>query len=144
MATLGNLYGVNVDHYIRINFAGFISIIDAWAAWMSTPIRRSPRWAAPATTTPPPSPRAGTIWTARVRWLFARERHAFASGDIQRGINQMKVIDAMANKLKSPTVLMSFSKLMDAASNCFVTSSFAGSDQCAGADAAERLCRVGY
>jgi anionic cell wall polymer biosynthesis LytR-Cps2A-Psr (LCP) family protein len=29
MATLGNLYGVNVDHYIRINFAGFISIIDA-------------------------------------------------------------------------------------------------------------------
>ena len=29
MATLGNLYGVDVDHYIRINFAGFISIIDA-------------------------------------------------------------------------------------------------------------------
>ena len=29
MATLGNLYGVNVEHYIRINFAGFISIIDA-------------------------------------------------------------------------------------------------------------------
>ena len=53
---------------------------------------------------------------------FARERHAFASGDIQRGINQMKVIDAMVNKLKSPTVLMSFSKLMDAVSDCFVTS----------------------
>ena len=29
MATLGNLYGVNVDQYLRINFAGFISIIDA-------------------------------------------------------------------------------------------------------------------
>ena len=53
---------------------------------------------------------------------FARERHAFASGDIQRGINQMKVIDAMMNKIKSPTVLMSFSKLMDAVSDCFVTS----------------------
>ena len=34
----------------------------------------------------------------------------------------MKVIDAMVNKLKSPTVLMSFSKLMDAVSDCFVTS----------------------
>ena len=54
---------------------------------------------------------------------FARERHAFASGDIQRGINQMKVIDAMMNKIKSPTVLMSFSKLMDAVSDCFVTRS---------------------
>ena len=29
MATLGNLYGINVDQYLRINFAGFISIIDA-------------------------------------------------------------------------------------------------------------------
>ena len=29
MATLGNLYGVNVEHYLRINFAGFINIIDA-------------------------------------------------------------------------------------------------------------------
>ena len=26
---------------------------------------------------------------------FARERHAFKTGDVQRGINQMKVIDAM-------------------------------------------------
>ena len=53
---------------------------------------------------------------------FARERHAFASGDIQRGINQMKVIDAMLNKIKSPALLMGFSKIMDAASDCFVTS----------------------
>ena len=52
---------------------------------------------------------------------FARERHAFASGDIQRGINQMKVIDAMLNKIKSPALLMGFSKIMDAASDCFVT-----------------------
>ena len=28
----------------------------------------------------------------------------------------------MMNKIKSPTVLMSFSKLMDAVSDCFVTS----------------------
>ena len=53
---------------------------------------------------------------------FARERHAFKTGDIQRGINQMKVIDAMVNKLKSPALLMGFSKLMDAAADCFVTS----------------------
>ena len=44
------------------------------------------------------------------------------SSIISSGINQMKVIDAMMNKIKSPTVLMSFSKLMDAVSDCFVTS----------------------
>ena len=39
-----------------------------WAAWMSTPIRRSLLLAAPATMTPPPLWRAGTIWTARPLW----------------------------------------------------------------------------
>ena len=34
----------------------------------------------------------------------------------------MKVIDAMLNKIKSPALLMGFSKIMDAASDCFVTS----------------------
>ena len=33
----------------------------------------------------------------------------------------MKVIDAMLNKIKSPALLMGFSKIMDAASDCFVT-----------------------
>ena len=34
----------------------------------------------------------------------------------------MKVIDAMLNKIKSPALLMGFSKIMDAAADCFVTS----------------------
>ena len=29
METLGNLYGIEVDEYVRINFAGFIDIVDA-------------------------------------------------------------------------------------------------------------------
>ncbi len=46
MATLGNLYGINVGHYIRINFAGFINIVDARAAWTCILTRPSPQWAA--------------------------------------------------------------------------------------------------
>ena len=122
MATLGNLYGIQVDHYIRIDFSGFISIIDAvggvdvYSDQAFTSVG-SPGYYAPTT--------FAEGWNhldGKSALAFARERHAFASGDIQRGITQMKVIDAMANKLKSPTVLMSFSKLMDAVSDCFVTS----------------------
>ena len=99
MATLGNLYGVNVEHYLRINFAGFINIIDAIGGVD-----------------------VYSDQDGKSALAFARERHAFKTGDIQRGINQMKVIDAMVNKLKSPALLMGFSKLMDAAADCFVTS----------------------
>ena len=70
MATLGNLYGVNVDHTSASILRASSASSMPWAAWMSTPIRRSPRWAAPATMTPPPLPRAGTIWMARLRWLL--------------------------------------------------------------------------
>ena len=122
MATLGNLYGINVDHYIRIDFSGFISIIDAVGGVDVYSDQAFTSVGSPGYYDPTTFAEGWNHLDGKSALAFARERHAFASGDIQRGINQMKVIDAMANKLKSPTVLMSFSKLMDAVSDCFVTS----------------------
>ena len=122
METLGNLYGVNVDHYIRINFAGFISIIDALGGVDVYSDQAFTSVGSPGYYDPTTFVEGWNHLDGKSALAFARERHAFASGDIQRGINQMKVIDAMMNKIKSPTVLMSFSKLMDAVSDCFVTS----------------------
>jgi len=122
MATLGNLYSIQVDHYIRIDFSGFISIIDAVGGVDVYSDQAFTSVGSPGYYDPTTFAEGWNHLDGKSALAFARERHAFASGDIQRGINQMKVIDAMANKLKSPTVLMSFSKLMDAVSNCFVTS----------------------
>ena len=122
MATLGNLYGVNVDQYIRINFAGLISIIDAVGGVDVYSDQAFTSVGSPGYYDPTTFAEGWNHLDGKSALAFARERHAFASGDIQRGINQMKVIDAMMNKIKSPTVLMSFSKLMDAVSDCFVTS----------------------
>ena len=122
MATLGNLYGVNVDQYLRINFAGFISIIDAVGGVDVYSDQAFTSVGSPGYYDPTTFAEGWNHLDGKSALAFARERHAFASGDIQRGINQMKVIDAVANKLKSPALLMGFSKLMDAAADCFVTS----------------------
>ena len=122
MATLGNLYGIQVDNYIRIDFSVFISIIDAVGGVDVYSDQAFTSVGSPGYYDPTTFAEGWNHLDGKSALAFARERHAFASGDIQRGINQMKVIDAMANKLKSPTVLMSFSKLMDAVSDCFVTS----------------------
>ena len=122
MATLGNLYGVNVEHYIRINFAGFINIIDAIGGVDVYSDQAFTSVGSPGYYDPTTFAEGWNHIDGKSALAFARERHAFASGDIQRGINQMKVIDAMVNKLKSPALLMGFSKLMDAAADCFVTS----------------------
>ena len=122
MATLGNLYGINVDQYLRINFAGFISIIDAVGGVDVYSDQAFTSVGSPGYYDPTTFAEGWNHLDGKSALAFARERHAFASGDIQRGINQMKVINAMVDKLKSPTVLMNFSRLMDAVSDCFITS----------------------
>ena len=122
MATLGNLYGVNVDQYLRINFAGFISIIDAVGGVDVYSDQAFTSVGSPGYYDPTTFAEGWNHLDGKSALAFARERHAFKTGDIQRGINQMKVIDAMVEKLKSPALLMSFSKLMDAMADCFVTS----------------------
>ena len=121
MATLGNLYGINVGHYIRINFAGFINIVDALGGVDVYSDQAFTSVGSPGYYDPTTFAEGWNHLDGKSALAFARERHAFASGDIQRGINQMKVIDAMLNKIKSPALLMGFSKIMDAASDCFVT-----------------------
>lgn len=122
METLGNLYGIEVDHYIRINFAGFMTIVDALGGVDVYSDQAFTSVGSPGYYDPTTFVEGWNHLDGQAALAFARERHAFATGDVQRGINQMKVIDAMLNKIKSPTLLMSFSKLMDAASDCFVTS----------------------
>ena len=122
MATLGNLYGVNVEHYLRINFAGFINIIDAIGGVDVYSDQAFTSVGSPGYYDPTTFAEGWNHLDGKSALAFARERHAFKTGDIQRGINQMKVIDAMVNKLKSPALLMGFSKLMDAAADCSVTS----------------------
>ena len=122
MDTLGNLYGVDVQHYIRINFAGFINVVDALGGVDVYSDQAFTSVGSPGYYDPTTFAEGWNHLDGKSALAFARERHAFKTGDIQRGINQMKVIDAMANKLKSPALLMGFSKLMDAAADCFVTS----------------------
>ena len=128
-AVLGNLYGVKADYYARVNFAGLKKIVDALDG---VDVNSDYEFTTVGMEVPNENGdgvhMAGYTFTKGINHLngeqalcFARERHAFASGDIQRGINQMKVIDAMLNKIKSPALLMGFSKIMDAASDCFVT-----------------------
>lgn len=122
METLGSLYGISVDHYVRINFAGFIDIVDAlggvdvYSDYTFTSV------GSPGYYDPTDFVEGWNHLDGAAALAFARERHAFATGDIQRGINQMKVIEAMLDKVKSPAILTSYSRLLAAVSDNFVTS----------------------
>ena len=129
MATLGNLYGVDVDHYIRINFAGFISIIDAIGGvdvyseqTFTTKVMQIPD-------------KNGNLYDdyfsftegmnynvdGQAALAFCRERYSFSDGDNQRGRNQMAMIKAIFNKATSPAILSTYGEVLDAVADTMIT-----------------------
>ena len=52
---------------------------------------------------------------------YARERYAFASGDRQRGRNQMKVLSAIVRKAASPSIVTQYQDVLYAISDTFTT-----------------------
>lgn len=52
---------------------------------------------------------------------FSRERYAYQDGDLQRVKNQQIVIQALIEKIASPSMLMNFGKFVDAVGSAFAT-----------------------
>ncbi len=115
MDTMAMLYNVNVDYYFRVNFGGFEDIIDALGGvTVDSEV---------AFSTDNYSFQQGPNNVNGKQALeFVRERHAFASGDRQRGKNQLAIIKAVINKAVSPELLVSYNSLMSALEGSFETS----------------------
>lgn len=115
MDTLAQFYDMDIDYYFRVNFSGFQEIIDALGGiqvdcqleFSSGGYHFQP----------------GIINMDGEQALsYVRERYAFPNGDYQRGIHQMQVISAVMKKAMSPDMLKSYSDVLDAVSNCFISS----------------------
>ena len=53
---------------------------------------------------------------------FVRERYAFASGDNQRGLNQMKVLSAVIEKLSAGRIITHYNSILSSLQGMFLTS----------------------
>lgn len=117
MDTLSMLYGVPVDYYFRVNFNGFVDIIDALGGidvysdytFDSKNVKGyhfNEGW--------------NTV-NGEQALAFCRERYAFSSGDRQRGKNQMAVIQGVLNKAASPAILTNYTSVLDSAAGCMET-----------------------
>ena len=121
MATLDNLYSVNLDYYFRLNFTGCVGIVDAIAP---ITVHSDVDFTTTEDTYPEPITfHAGdnVIDNGEYALAFCRERHAFALGDIQRGKNQMYVLTGIINRLSSPAILTRYTSLMESIKDLFNT-----------------------
>ncbi|MCD8231826.1 MAG: LCP family protein [Clostridiales bacterium] len=108
MDTLAMLYDIDVDYYFRVSFEGFEDIVDALGGVTV--------YSDYEFSTGDYSFNVGYNYVDGAAALaFARERHAFADGDRQRGRNQMALISAIIDEAISPKILANYTSVLEAA-----------------------------
>ncbi len=115
MDALERLYTIKIPYYLRINFSGFIQVIDALGGvdvysdydFTVKNIRDYHK--------------GYNHLTGLEALAFARERYSFANGDYQRAKNQMEVIRAVIDACTSPAFLKNYRSVMKAIGGSFET-----------------------
>ncbi len=117
MDTLGMLYDIDINYYFRINFGGFVKVIDALGG-----ITVDSDYDFDSKNILGYHFNKGENYVNGEQALvFARERYAFQEGDRQRGRNQMAVIRGVVKKALSPEILTSYSSILSSLDGCFGT-----------------------
>lgn len=116
VGTLEMLYGIDIDYYIKLNFTGFVSIIDAlggvdvYSEFEFTSYHGKDHFVV-----------GYNHMNGKQALGFARERYAFKTGDNQRGRNQMAVITAIIKKMASSELLKNYTEVINSIASCMVT-----------------------
>lgn len=117
MDTLEMLYGIDINYYFRVNFGGFIKIIDALGGiTINSDYDFNSKNVAGYHFN-----QGENVVNGEQALAFCRERYAFSAGDRQRGRNQMAVIQGVVNKITSPDLLKNYLSVIDSLDGCFET-----------------------
>lgn len=105
--TLENLYGVDINYYVRLNFTSFLKLIDLLGGVDvyndQEFTSRHGKFHFPV----------GNVHLDSEQALgFVRERYSLVDGDRDRGRNQQKVIVAIIQKLTSTEALKNYSDII--------------------------------
>ena len=103
--TLENLYGIDLNYYVRLNFTSFLKLIDLLGG---IDIENDQEFTAGNTHYP-----IGNISLNSEQALtFVRERYSLNGGDNDRGKNQEEVIAAVIKKLTSTDALKNYNAIL--------------------------------
>lgn len=115
--TLEMLYGVNVEYYLKVNFTGFLNVIDALGG-----VDITLDYDATLSQTGNLTVHKGVNhFNAQQALIFSRERYAYSDGDRQRGRNQMMVINAVIKKMASPSMVTNYTSILNTVSDNMIT-----------------------
>ena len=121
--TLEKLYNIDIDYYVRVNFTSLKKIVDLLGGVeVYSDYDFISDWGPHGAGTHYKFKKGYNKVNGKKALAFCRERHHFANGDYQRGRDHQHMIEAILNKVMSPSVLPNFSSLLKESKSMFQTS----------------------
>ncbi|MCL2802417.1 MAG: LCP family protein [Micrococcales bacterium] len=105
--TLQDVYGVEIDYYVRLNFSSMVTLVDTVG-----PIQVNSDY--DFTTGQHHFVKGWNEMNGTQALAFSRARKNFAEGDRQRGKHQQAVIDALIRKLTERPNLLRYNEILTA------------------------------
>ena len=119
MATLSQLYDMDIDFYARVNFTSLVEIVDVLGGievYSEYEFDTSETVKGNAGKKPLHVRRGYNTFNGTQALMFSRERYNIPGGDNQRGKNQQAVITAIIKKMISPAMLVNANSLINSVS----------------------------
>ena len=113
--TLRRLYEIELPYYLRMNFTGFVNIIDALGG-----IDAYSDYAFSTHGYDFVKGKNKNLSGSEALW-FTRERKAFKTGDDQRADNQMALMQSLIRKCASTSMLKNYANVLNSVSESFQT-----------------------
>ena len=117
VGTMANLYGIDINYWVRVNFTSVTEIVDA--------VGGVDVYSDIAFTTSSgrfPIVQGMNHLDGAQALAFARERYHVSGGDNTRGKNQQLVIEAILQKVTQPSVLVNYTSILNAVQGAIQTS----------------------
>ena len=112
--TIGDIYGIDIDYHVQINFTTISTFVESMGGITVINPREFKLWGQ--------TYKEGKIYlNGDQALLFSRARYGLEEGDIDRGKNQMLVIEGIIDRVTSPEVVVHYRKLIDNISGTFLS-----------------------
>ncbi len=114
VATLEDLYGIDIKYNVRINFSSLVNIVDTLGG---VDVDSVYNFSADGYT----FTEGKNHLDGKQALAFSRNRYAFEGGDRTRGQNQMRVIEAIVSKMSSPSTVLNYQQILRSLEGTFQT-----------------------
>lgn len=111
--TLEALYDIEINYYVKVNFRSLVNIVDALGG---VTVQSDYTFSAYASLsgTSYTFYKGSNYLTGDKALAFARHRYNLPGGDMQRGVHQQRVIQAILKKLTTASVMSNFTDVLTA------------------------------